>query len=289
MKILVIVKDEIITQLFSKKYQPLLNNITIEYGERNSEYSQKIQNNEYQVVICDLDEGIEEALSFYHLFPEKTPFLFITDAEYTVYLKKLKDEGLPNIYPKGLLIEDYITSAKLISNLCKKSIFGIHNYIENPIFLETTPIHYSSEMRKMNHKINFLFPFLNKERIMILKLAFAEIVSNAFFHSHSLQKGKEAYIKDPIFISFAEDKEKIIFSVTDKKGTLSRDVVFYWLLKRFESDQNLPLEHGRGFFLMKNIIDNLIINIKPGEMTEFIAIFYKTQYMGVKSLIIHQL
>ncbi|HCL56100.1 MAG TPA: hypothetical protein DHW82_03710 [Spirochaetia bacterium] len=288
MKALVIIKDEIIKNLFKKKYAPLLKNIDLVIKDISFLKSECLSNSDYQLIICDLDGQENEVIQIYQEFKNKFRFVFITDAEYTEYIEHLKNNEISNVFPKGLLIEDYLTSVKLISNLCKNKVFGINHYMEYPIFLETVPLHYSSEMRKLNFKLNFLFPFLKKERLIMLKLAFAEIVSNAFFHSHNIEKGKEAYIKDPIYISFAEDSEKILFSVTDKKGSLNRDIIMYWLSKRLEDDDKLPLEHGRGFFLMKNIIDNLIINIKQDEMTEFIAIFYKSDYMGVKSLIIHQ-
>jgi anti-sigma regulatory factor (Ser/Thr protein kinase) len=289
MKILVILEDEIIQSLFQNRYVELMPEVEIQFGEYNDFYHAEIRAGLYEMVICDLDEGMEKVVSFYEESGNQTPFLFITDWEYSRYLGLLKEGKITNIYPKGLLIEDYKTSAKMIQNLVKGSIFGIHNYTEYPIFLETMTIHYSSEIRKLSFKINFLFPFLNKEKAMQIKLSFYEIASNAFFHSHSLEKGSESYIRDPIYISFAEDSEKIIFSITDKKGTLDRHTVLYWLFKRFHNEKNLPEEHGRGFFLMKNLIDNLIINIDQNKRTEFIAIFYKNDYMGEKSLLIHQI
>ena len=288
MKVLAILDDEIIENLFKKRYQKLLNNMDLEFGNLDEYYESEIRTGIYNLVICDLDKNFNDVLEFYQNTKTSTKFLFVTDLEYIRYLKLLKDEKISNVYPKGLLIEDYMTSAKMIHNLSEDNIFGIHNYVEYPIFLETINVHYSSEIKKLSLKINFLFPFLSKEKSMRIKLAFYEIASNAFFHSHSLEKGTEAFIKEPIYISFAEDSEKIIFSITDKKGTLDRDTVFYWLFKRFHEDESLPDNHGRGFFLMKNLVDNLIINIDQEKMTEFISIFYKHDYMGEKSLMIHQ-
>lgn len=288
MTILLILNDEIIQQLFEKKYKDLLlPEIEIEFGDFSDDYKSSIEDEKYSLVICDLDEETDKVIDFYNSCPIHSRFLFITDAEYSQFLGLLKEGTISNIYPKGLLIEDYISSSRMLSNLCRSEIFGIHNYTEYPIFLETMTVHYSSEIRKLSFKINFLFPFLSKDKAMKVKLAFYEIASNAFFHSHSLEKGSESYIRDPIYISFAEDSEKILFSVTDKKGTLDKEVVFYWLFKRFHEDTG-PDDHGRGFFLMKNIIDNLVINIEQNNMTEFIAIFYKDDYMGEKSLLIHQ-
>ncbi len=290
MKILTIIEDEIIKSLFHKKYIPALSNIhQIEFGSYDLIYEEKIKKNQYNVVICDLDFDFAKVIQFYNKLKYNANFLFITDWEYTKYLQLLKESKISNIYPKGLIIEDYQTSIKLISNLNKGTIFGVHNYADSPSLLKTMLVHFSSEIRSISGQLNTFFPDLTKEQSIKLKLAFSEIATNAFFHSHGLEKGKEYYIKEPIYISFAEDSEKILFSVTDKKGTLTKETVFYWLLERFKDSEELPLDHGRGFFLMKNIIDNLIINIKENETTEFIAIFYKYDYMGEKSLVIHQI
>lgn len=289
MEILLIIKDEIIESLFLKKYKELLVGIELTFGKADEKFRKEIESGRFNLVICDLDANFNLIMDLYGKQKDKVPFLFITDLEYSNFLGALKEERISNIFPKGLLIEDYVTSSKMILNLCKGNIFGIHNYTEYPVFLETMTVHYSSEIRKLSLKIDFLFPYLNKEKAMRIKLAFYEIASNAFFHSHSLEKGGESYISDPIFISFAEDSEKILFSITDKRGTLDKNTVFYWLFKRFHEDGALPDNHGRGFFLMKNIIDNLIININKEKMTEFIAIFYKSEYMGEKSLLIQQI
>ncbi len=288
-KVLVLVYDEIIESLFKKKYTQIMQNVTFELGFLQDYNPQKIKDSGYNLIICDIDSYFQEFINFYNACKSYSSFLFITDNKYDQYLGLLKDHHLSNLYPKGLIIEYYLTTSKLILNLCHKHIFGINHYAEYPTFLETMPVHYSSEIRKLSFKIDFLFPFLSKEKALRFKLAFYEIASNAFFHSHDLKKGTEAYIKQPIFISFAEDAEKILFSITDRRGTLKRETVFYWLFKRITEQDAFSEGHGRGFFLMKNIIDNLIINIKDNEMTEFIAIFYKNEYMGEKALIIQQI
>lgn len=289
MNILAVIHDEIIRILFEKKYIPLLKDIHFEFQDLEKVDHERIKAGKYDLIICDLDDSFEQVLHLYNAYRDQTLFLFITDWEYTRYLELLKENKISNIYPKGLLLEDYLTSMKLLGNLCQRNIFGIQNYTDNPLHIDNLLVHFSGEIRNLSFQLGTFFPGLSKEKTMKLKLAFSEIASNAFFHSHGIEKGKDKSIKEPILISFAEDEEKLLFSVSDRQGTLTKDTVLFWILKRFQEDEDLPLDHGRGFFLMKNIIDNLIINIKQNESTEFIAIFYKSEYMGEKSLIIHQL
>lgn len=291
MRILAITKDEIIQSVILKKYIPYFHkqNIQLDLTAEGESFSANIINNEYNVIICDLDSDKNRVIEFYQNHMAHADFLFVTDNEFFYFIEYLKENKISNIFPKGLLIEDYITSAKLISNLCNHNIIGIHNYTYFPVFLETIPVHHTNHIRKLFFKIDFLFPYLTKDKSTLIKLAFSEIISNTFFHGHHVQKGSEVYLEDPIIVSFAEDTEKIIFSVLDKKGSLNREAIFLWLFKRYQKDEELPLDHGRGLFLIKNIVDNLIINIKKNELTEFIAIFYKNDYMGEKSLIIHQI
>lgn len=291
MKILAVIKDEIIHGIFQKKYANIFLESKIDLILANSihDYPQNIDNKDFNVIICDLDDKTDDSVEFYQTHKDKAKYLFITDMDFFTHLELLQENKISNIFPKGLLIEDYLTSAKLISNLCKGNVIGIHNYTNFPIFMETIPVHYTAHIRKLFFKIDFLFPSFSKDKTIMLKLAFSEILSNTFFHSHNMQKGQSIYLEEPIIVSFAEDREKILFSVMDKKGTLDRDSVFSWLLKRYQKADSLPMDHGRGLFLIKNIVDNLIINIKKDELTEFIAIFYKQNYMGEKSLIIQQL
>ncbi|HOJ49388.1 MAG TPA: ATP-binding protein [Spirochaetota bacterium] len=289
MEILIISKDEIINILFKKKYKKILPELKIEFSNLDNNIDQL--NNlikKYKLIIADLDHETDKIIEIYQQHKENKEFLFITDREYENFIDYLMEDKINNIYPKGLILEDYKTSALLITNIYKNKIFGIKNYIKNPVYFETIPIHYSAEIKKLSLKIEFLFSNIPKEKILQIKLAFYEIVSNVFYHSNELQKGKESYISEPIYITFAEDLEKIIFCVEDRKGKLTKSTVLYWLEKRLKNDKILPDGHGRGFLLMKNIVDSLIINIISGKKTEFIAIFYKYNYLGEKSLLIHQ-
>jgi len=288
MDIILLIKDDIIKNLFKKKYKEILPKLNIEICDLCEKKLLIDKIEKYKMIIADIEYETELKTEIYKTFKGRKEFLFITDREYESFISLLLEDKINNIYPKGLIIEDYKTSGLLITNIYKGKIFGIKNYIKTPVYFETIPINYSTEIKKISLKTEFLFSNLPRDKLLQLKLAFYEITSNVFYHSNAIKKGTQAYIEEPIFITFAEDTEKIIFSVEDRKGTLDKSTVLYWLEKRINKDPDMPAEHGRGFLLMKNIVDNLIINIESKKRTEFIAIFYKYNYLGEKSLLIHQ-
>jgi anti-sigma regulatory factor (Ser/Thr protein kinase) len=71
--------------------------------------------------------------------------------------------------------------------------------------------------------------------------------------------------------------------------------VLYWLHRQLAIDEaGLPLgifdSHGRGFFIARQYIDRLIINIDRNKKTEIVIINYFSKvYHGFKPLYINEI
>ena len=131
---------------------------------------------------------------------------------------------------------------------------------------------------------------------IFLDIALDELISNAFFHATLRLSGlpRECWLKYsevkpdcPIRLTWAYDEEKVGVSVIDFQGNLRKADVLKWL-DTFREGFAVE-EHGRGFLLVRRLIDRMIIDIKPGKRTECIAIqYFSRQSSDNKPLMIHE-
>ena len=130
------------------------------------------------------------------------------------------------------------------------------------------------------------------------------MLANAVFYGIRKEK---AYNKDDwdydfelsdsevIYVTLLTDSEKFGISVLDKGGRLKKSDVLYWINRQATRDESgVPLgvydTHGRGFFIAREYIDRLIINIDVNKRTEVIIINYYSQpYHGYKPLHINEI
>ena len=80
-------------------------------------------------------------------------------------------------------------------------------------------------------------------------------------------------------------------AVSDASGKLSRKDVLSSMAACHETTlESLLRESGRGFFLMHNVVDRMIINVERGVKTEIVLIiFTQKKERGHRPLIIHEI
>lgn len=94
----------------------------------------------------------------------------------------------------------------------------------------------------------------------------------------SLLWSKQDPSDSPIDLSFGIISGNVILSVTDYHGSLDHTEILFRLERQIHMDTatGLPLGltdfHGRGLFICREHVDQLIFNIEPGKKTEVIAI-----------------
>jgi len=74
-------------------------------------------------------------------------------------------------------------------------------------------------------------------------------------------------------LEIVEDEDKIILSVKDFYGTLTKEVVDHYLTHGEVADKDGGA--GVGLFLILKHAHKVVINIDPGKMTEFIIVLHK--------------
>jgi hypothetical protein len=138
-------------------------------------------------------------------------------------------------------------------------------------------IHQSLEAHALSETFEGFRPILEK----ILD----ELLTNALFNAPIDSKGTPLYRdherkeivhaeagKEPI-LEILEDEQKIILSVKDFYGSLTKKVIDHYLTHGEVAEKDGGA--GVGMYLVMKDVHKLIINIDPGKSTEFIVVLHK--------------
>ncbi len=119
----------------------------------------------------------------------------------------------------------------------------------------------------------------------ILEKILNETLTNALFNApvdsdgspvHRARNRKEVVLADPDKIptlDIIEDADKIILTVRDFYGSLTKKVIDHYLTHGQVAEKEGGA--GVGLFLILRDAHKLVINIEPGKMTEFIIVLHK--------------
>jgi len=182
----------------------------------------------------------------------------------------------------------------VLNNLLTGDIFGLYKYFDSPVFKKEFIISKGNCLDSYANEIIKNIPQYDK--IKKIELVLIELLTNAIFYGIRGEKSdnKESWNydfelskEDSIIASLMYDEEKFGISIMDKGGRLKKTDVLFWVNRQVTRDENgLPIgvydTHGRGFYITREYIDRLIINIKPQKRTEIILINYfsKIQSLG---------
>ncbi len=180
-----------------------------------------------------------------------------------------------------------------VRSILTGDIFGLERYF-NGVELRKIEARSYAEAKEAYRTITESFP---DKKNFFLELAIDELISNAIFHGilqlsnlsrEHWNEMMHTALQCPVKVNWCSDHEKIGISVEDPSGNLKKTDVLKWLdYHRRSGDAN---EHGRGFFLVRRLIDRLIINIEPNRRTECIIIqhFRRAKNDYHKPLLIHE-
>lgn len=146
-----------------------------------------------------------------------------------------------------------------------------------------TSAHLDDQIEKAIHPHDFSKTFEGFRAILIQILN--ETLTNALYNApvdqngqflHRHQNRRDVIHADPQkcpTLDIIEDEEKIIISVKDYYGSLTKNVVDHFLTHGEISEKNGGA--GVGIYLVLKHAHQLVINIDPGKMTEFIIVLHK--------------
>ncbi|OGS37504.1 MAG: hypothetical protein A2293_12640 [Elusimicrobia bacterium RIFOXYB2_FULL_49_7] len=216
------------------------------------------------------------------------------------YLALSVQHGISNILTKTTPFNfDEVTS--VIQNLLSENVFGIDHFLR-----PNTPTHsiaITDPSKIHDYTLQMLESLRPPGNSHNLEMVVVELLNNAIFYGikdmdpEKKEDWNDQFIlnEGEVNLSWGKDEEKIIFSVSDSGGKLTKKKVLHWLSRQIDKDDTgMPVGlldfHGRGFFISREYVDRLIINIKKNIRTEIICLQYvKGSYQGHKPLLINEI
>lgn len=219
-------------------------------------------------------------------------YVLTADCDIDQYFTLVRKYNIGNVLMKGPDFNvDEITG--YVQSVLTGSFFRLHHLFSESQIKRISVSSYS-QAREVFSEITGSCPH---KKGLFLEIAIDELISNAFFHALLDLSGlsRECWFEYSdvkpecaIKVTWAHDEEKVGVSVEDPLGNLKKKDVLKWLdICREEKDIE---EHGRGFLLVRRLIDRMIINIDPGNRTECIAVqYYNQEGRKHKPLMINEL
>lgn len=256
------------------------------------------------LVLSDINmpvmKGFELLREVRSLYPHVKRVL-ITAYNVEDYLDLAMQYDIGNIFVKTTPF-NFLELSDMLNNLLSGDIFGLSKYFEKPLIEKTFVIRKGNSLDSYASEIVACLP--NVAGAKKVELVLIEILANAVFYGIRKENAdnKETWNydfqlddKDAPSVTLMADMEKFGVSVTDRGGRLRKNDVLYWLNRQVSRDDaGVPVgvfdSHGRGFYIAREYIDRLIINIDKNVRTEVIIIKYINRpNAGYKPLYINEI
>lgn len=194
-------------------------------------------------------------------------------------LKVALAQGIGNIIAKELPL-DFAELDLTVNRLLSEDIFGLERYLEDETPIEKARIRTLEEFAIVREKAfeALRVKELPEQRQMSLRLVVDEAISNAACHpsgNNGTQSEFALSEDNAVELHYARDFETIAFNVVDRFGKLDTRTILAYLERCINPTQDaLTAERGRGLFLIRSLVDKMIINIKKDVRTEVIMLVH---------------
>ena len=249
------------------------------------------------LLISDIQMPNMDGFALFKKVESHFPYIkrvLITGLDIDENIAIIQEHNIGNILPKGA--EFNLNEVRnYINNLLSGDIFGLDKYFApDTIKHQTICTQDNAQSASMA-----IIKDYGKSDSIYLEMALDELISNAIFHGvlHVTNTPREEWPvnyclngNEGVEISWACDHEKFGVSVTDPKGNLKKRDVLRWLNIKLGLAEDEQV-HGKGFLLVRRLLDRLIINIRTNKKTECIIFKYFTSKSTAhnKPLLIHEI
>jgi CheY-like chemotaxis protein len=266
---------------------------------------ERLPQNRFNLVLSDINmpgmKGFDLLKEIRNNWP-MTKRVLMTAYNVEDYLDLAMSHDIGNIFVKTVPF-NFPELMAVLDTLLSGDIFGIEKYFDPANSSKKTfLIKNGTNLEADALRIVSSLPLLDKSNKISLVLI--EILANAIFYGVRNEPAdkKETWNYDfelsdeeAISVNIMYDSEKFAVSIVDKGGRLKKNDVLFWLHRQLHCDSSgLPLgvfdSHGRGFFIARQYIDRMIINIDKNRQTEIIVMNYLSDtYKGFKPLYINEI
>lgn len=292
--ILVVDDDEQVCRILCDLFR--IEGYTVASASNGREALEQIDQSMPDLVVSDIQMPVMDGFELYRILREKFPrvkHIMMTSFDIDQYIRHIRENGIGNILVKGYDF-NLLEVAAYVRSILTGDIFGLKRHFGD-ISLEEISVRSYAEAKKAYHTI---IGSLSDQKGFYLEIAIDELISNAIFHGvlELSEVPREEWADDlqvppssAVKVTWGVDDEKIGIAIEDPKGNLKKTDVLKWLDTHRKNDDED--EHGRGFFLVRRLIDRLIINIDPGHRTECIIFqnLKKSEKIHNKPLLIHEI
>lgn len=267
--------------------------------------TQRLQNNNISLVLVNPDlldaagGGLKTWVDFVRKEHPETQIALMSDKPIDDYLPVLMDCGLANMVSKITDPDCREVHQSIHHLLAPQQAIGLAPYLGPEATFQTFTIKNSDEIIDVLYEIKALFNEKGVENIEDVATALIEALTNAVYYGTRNPDGSQKYQKatpiaklepeEYVPVQVGWDSERIGVSIQDRGGKLSIPETLHWLHRQVTGEGILDT-HGRGFFLMHVLMDRLVVNIRPDQMTEILVFqYFKNVPHGVKPLHINLL
>ena len=259
----------------------------------------KLRAYDYDLVVSEIELPGDNAFELYEYINENypnIPTIMVTDKNIDSFFDRIFTQGIGNVLRKPVDKSELLTlSMKLITG---KEIFGIKNYLNNPIDIKKIKINSSSQIKQAVEMIveqidAWGFDIVGKSTLTLL---LNEMAINAVYHSYGFtdEKLKRIPVTLPensfVDLFFGRAEESYAIAITDYNGNLTRERVLesindavkqnILLERAYETGEDvteLLSETGRGLDLVRKLSGEYYFIIKKNFRTEIIFVFKKNK------------
>jgi len=268
-----------------------------------------------------------DLLRFAREHSKSTKLALITSYEINDYMEIIYREGIDQVITKHSqmsLHDIFVMAQKILS----QDIFGVEKYFSDIKIYYPSEMNdiipgnkelYSVTIKSTSDKIywiNTVADLLQKTKnvpVATSRLVMDELLANAMIRAPRFEDGSFKYqrrneetsmlipydniVLDPedyVIFQYGFYNEWVIICCLDPHGSLRKQEILYRLNRHIAIDpkndlpQGISDSHGRGIFLLREHLTNLVFNIQKDRKTEIIGMYNTQQDIPYKNISIYE-